>query len=255
MKKLVILGLSVVSLATVAEGNLTKLKVAADVVYFATDEVKQHGLPACVASASEQEWAVSLNTATGKAMYSLLVTASASNRKITVTSANDCADAVGFERAHSVELGEVNSSDDYAKSVYLYKADGVTKVGRFVSLYQDHADEFWYLPINNDVLSTSLQRYTPDGGNSSLYFKLLNCGGDGYADRASQVGRNKYRYGGKFYTSMPTSDGKGFQSKYEYRNGVLSCVNSANSSMITYPLDLTLGDPLCGENLCVLKEE
>lgn len=98
-----------------AEGNLTSLKVDSDVVYFSTNEEKPTTSPSCMQAENNNKWSISLNTATGKAIYALLVTASADNRKITVESANDCADYAGFERAKSAELGNeaIIVSDKY----------------------------------------------------------------------------------------------------------------------------------------------
>jgi hypothetical protein len=89
-----------------AEATLTSLKVKEDIVYFSTDEAKIDISPSCMAAENADKWTLSLNTSTGKAIYALLVTATADKRKVTIESAGDCADVTGFERAIGVGLGQ-----------------------------------------------------------------------------------------------------------------------------------------------------
>ncbi|WP_448566710.1 hypothetical protein [Thalassotalea ganghwensis] len=241
-----------------AEAQLTSLKVESDVVYFTTAEAKSGTRPSCMASENSELWSLSLTTATGKAIYPLLVAASTDRRPITVHSANDCSDAEGFERVAGIELGQQALSSfagGQGKAIYLFKADGVTKVGRFVAPFQDRSDQFSYLPIEGVNYSTRLHVYQPNKGISQVYFKAANCTGTPYFTQPSRVGRNRYINSGKFFKSGDEAEGKGYQSSYRYANSRISCNNSGNSTTVTYPLDFSQGDDLCGEHLCVLREE
>ena len=108
MKQLLpLLSLTSVLLASqvAAQAKLTSLKVQEDVVYFAIEGEKTEASPSCMAAENSSKWTLSLNSASGKAMYALLVTASADDRAITVTTSNDCGDVIGYERAIAIELG------------------------------------------------------------------------------------------------------------------------------------------------------
>ncbi|GLX78739.1 hypothetical protein tinsulaeT_20790 [Thalassotalea insulae] len=223
-----------------ADGNLTKLKVDSDVVYFASDEAKQHGIPACVASASEQEWAVSLNTATGKAMYSLLVTASTGNRKITVVSANDCADAVGFERAKSVEISPPQQQS--SSKLFLYKSDGTTLLGEFKGIF-DY--KYAYIPLGEQQLKLERQ-WT----NTAVYYTTNDCTGTPYSRNEGAVGRNSSVNNGQFFISKSWDYSIYTKS---VRNGNADCLAYVNSSFTGYKLDFTYQNPFCGDYDCIIK--
>lgn len=108
MKKILSAGiLALSSLNCHASGAISSLKVDSDVVYFSTSEAKNTASPACMNNDNAAEWTLSLNTATGKAAYSLLVTALASNRNVSIESAGDCDAAANFERAKGVSIDPV----------------------------------------------------------------------------------------------------------------------------------------------------
>ncbi|WP_281560847.1 hypothetical protein [Thalassomonas sp. RHCl1] len=91
-----------------AAGKITYLNVVDDVVYFTTDEAKVSA-PACVVAENAQQWTVSLNNKTGRALYSLLVTAMAGKQAINIETGSDCGDISGIERAKGISLQPVNS--------------------------------------------------------------------------------------------------------------------------------------------------
>jgi hypothetical protein len=222
--------------------------VKEDIVYFSTDETKVETSPSCMAAENSDKWSLSLNTPSGKAIYALLVTASADNRKVTVESASDCADMTSFERAISVELSSESSNFSAgSKSLYLYKADGVTKAGRIVSALQ--LNQFWYLPLNSSN-ETSLQHYVPNTG-TSLYFQSTNCSGEAFTHSSSLKSRQPFYLAGRFFQALPSEIGRGMNSQLN-NNG--SCSAKTPNGNNYYKLDFSYHDPLCGDNICLVKE-
>lgn len=247
-----IAGFSLISCGSFAEGLLTSLKVKNDIVYFSTDEAKTTQSPACMATENSNKWAMSLNTATGRAVYALLVTANADNRKVSVESANDCIDVGDFERAAGLEISPlIAGNQTNANALYLYKADGITKAGRFVEKFESRrttpVNRFWYLANDNP---TTLQLYTPNAGQTTVYFKSSDCTGEAYTTKAGE-GRNIFINEGKFFT-RGEPDGTGMRSRLFY-DGTCTQTTSGSGNLL-YKLDFTYRNPLCGEHVCILKE-
>jgi len=108
MKKILLLLSGLVFSANVAAaGKVNYLNVQGDIVHFATDSSKTLASPNCVVADTSERFTVSLQTESGRGMYSLLVTAMASNLALEVESALDCAVAPGIERALGVSVAPV----------------------------------------------------------------------------------------------------------------------------------------------------
>lgn len=87
------------------------LEVENDTAIFSTSEAKANG-PACVLSEFKDKWAVSLSSDSGRAMYSLIMTALAKSEslQLSVTSANDCGVLDGVERALDVSVQAIGTN-------------------------------------------------------------------------------------------------------------------------------------------------
>ncbi|WP_448566714.1 hypothetical protein [Thalassotalea ganghwensis] len=94
--------------------NINYLNVEANKVTFSLTENKTHSMPSCAITETNQQYGVSLLTESGRAMYSLLITAMSTKQAVSVVSANDCADVDGVERALSVSVEPVIEPDDIA---------------------------------------------------------------------------------------------------------------------------------------------
>ncbi|WP_281559731.1 hypothetical protein [Thalassomonas sp. RHCl1] len=94
--------------SAVAAGKVNYLNVVNDLVYFSTDEIKASS-PSCVLAESANQWTISLETKTGRALYSLLVSAMSADQAVSVESGADCADVTGIERAKGISLQPANS--------------------------------------------------------------------------------------------------------------------------------------------------
>jgi len=103
VKKLVCLLSFLIGGLAQAAGTVDFLKIDKDIVLFSTTETKASS-PTCVATENADNWAVSLKSESGRAIYSLIVTAMAKELALDVDSAGDCADAEGLERASGVNL-------------------------------------------------------------------------------------------------------------------------------------------------------
>ncbi|WP_448566728.1 hypothetical protein [Thalassotalea ganghwensis] len=227
--------------------NLTSLKVKDDIVYFTTDEQRTN-VPSCMATDNASSWTVSLNTPTGNAIYALLVTASADKRQVTVEGAEDCGDVIGYERAASVELMQGNASNGNSQSYYLYKADGVTKVGEIYQVID--FENLLYVPTSSPQGSQVVQ-YTQDPGTSELYFATSGCRGTAFAGLPNITGRHKDINDGAFFKSSEEIARTGVYSRLL---GSGKCSNFSSSAMKAYSLDFSYEDPLCGSNVCVIKK-
>lgn len=97
------LALSAASTNGLAAGLVENIEVEGDIVLFSISEAKQGGSsPACVLESATETWSISLDSQSGRATYSMLVTAMSLNIAVNVESANDCANSAGIERAGRV---------------------------------------------------------------------------------------------------------------------------------------------------------
>jgi len=87
---------------TQAAGTVDYLEVNNGVVVFATTEAKTVASPVCVLTEQATKWSISLDTQSGRASYSMLVTAMSMGIPIKVESANDCAVLTGVEQAQRI---------------------------------------------------------------------------------------------------------------------------------------------------------
>lgn len=99
MKKWILTLVAVFSGVTQAAGTVDFLEVDNDVVLFSTSEVKATNSPACVTAENANKWSISLATQSGRANYTMLVTALSMGIEVNVETAGDCADMAGLERA------------------------------------------------------------------------------------------------------------------------------------------------------------
>ncbi len=84
-----------------SEGQVLSILVhTGDAVMFSAGERKNNNKMAC--SKVENDWAFSLKTPTGKAMYALILSAQAQGRKISVVGTCDCSAWVDRETAYYI---------------------------------------------------------------------------------------------------------------------------------------------------------
>jgi hypothetical protein len=95
---------------TNAASKVSFINVDENTVYFSTQQTKTHTSPTCIKPETKNQWTVSLSSSNGRALYSLLATAVAGNLDIDVSSALDCADINGIERAKGVSISPVSGS-------------------------------------------------------------------------------------------------------------------------------------------------
>ncbi|MCV2884765.1 hypothetical protein OE749_08655 [Aestuariibacter sp. AA17] len=98
MKLMLFIAMAILSAGSVA-GQVNHLDINGNVVTFTTTTGKSHTLPSCATDADKQKWAISLDDAKGRAMYSLLITSLTSSLTVNVESANACVEGQGIERA------------------------------------------------------------------------------------------------------------------------------------------------------------
>ena len=187
-----------------ADNKITNIKVDGDTVLFSTSQAKVHTLPNCVATGNAQQWTLSLTSAAGKASYTLLVAAMTDNRSVVVTSANDCADSTGYERAQSIEVGNASqqSGTGSSKLMTLYQGDGVTKVGTIYSITGiGDRTSFQLLRNEGDKWLDSVGPHY-NTGFAVIYYKNSDCTGDIGIDDidTSKYYQNENFNNGNFFT-------------------------------------------------------
>lgn len=108
-KKLVVMKAALVLLAlcfssqSAGAESLGKLTIAGNIVTFIASE-KSHPLPDCVVESQQALWSADLSTRRGRAIYAVLLTALSANQTLKVTSAGNCADSAGIEKAQTVSI-------------------------------------------------------------------------------------------------------------------------------------------------------
>ncbi|KNC65127.1 hypothetical protein AC626_25065, partial [Pseudoalteromonas rubra] len=113
-------------------GPITQIEIENNTVLFSTSSMAPSSV-ACVAEDKNQLRSISLDSHSGRAMYSLLITAVAKQQAVAVTSAQDCADLAGVERVQSLRLApNTSAGNSNARSIGLYASDGITRIGTLV---------------------------------------------------------------------------------------------------------------------------
>ncbi|WP_281560848.1 hypothetical protein [Thalassomonas sp. RHCl1] len=233
-----------------AAGKITYLNVVDDTVYFTTDEAKA-STPGCVVTENAQQWTVSLNNKTGRALYSLLVTAMAGKQAINVETGADCGDITGIERAKGISLQpatETASTSANGKALYLFQGDGVTKVGRIAEVLSPTT--FYYLPVGNEeqfAFYDSGARFE----EGYMYFDGPDCSGNvaGNKNFLEKIFRNKHYNDGRLYQA-------GSLLNFPMQSYLLS--DGTCQANVTTGIYMTIKeytDPLCGDYACVIKED
>ena len=250
--------------AIASDNKITNIKVDGDTVRFSTSQAKVHTLPNCVASGNTQQWTLSLTSAAGKASYTLLVAAMTDNRSISVTSANDCADSTGYERAQSIEVGDTiaNTTNGSSGHFSLYKWDGVTKIGTIFG--KDHKNRSGIRNIF-DVLRVNpgnvIHRVSIYGGSVPLRLLYSNesctdlVGSLDKSGHNSHLNFNEFYNNGQFFTTSDTASVK--HVNYLAENGACVPLNEGigyqQNVYSVLPSDNV--HPLCGKGMCQIKAE
>ena len=102
--KTIIIQLLFVSLSAHAITTVEQIEVKGDLVIFTTTEPKVASGLSCVDNEKSALWALPLTTNHEQEMYALLLSALAANSKVNITSANDCNETVGHERALAITI-------------------------------------------------------------------------------------------------------------------------------------------------------
>lgn len=237
-----------------AAGTVDFLEVDNDVVLFSTSETKIGTSPACMASDNANLWSVSLASNSGRAIYSLILTAMAKddNVGLNIQSAQDCADKTGLERASKVNLVATarNVSSGSSKSVGVYKADGTTHVGTLVD-YVNYWD-FHYVTNEAAWVPTHLQRYFTW---EATWHLEPNCAGPAYIQKAnsSPFLHNPYYNDGKFFSALPTAV-KHNVASYMLVNG--TCQEYVYVGINLYEITtIDTEHEICGFGPCKFKQD
>ncbi|MCV2884651.1 hypothetical protein OE749_08080 [Aestuariibacter sp. AA17] len=227
-------------------GGIDYLKVDGSTVYFSSTSPKNTPSPSCVRAENNDMWTVSLSSESGRAMYSLLVTALAKETQFDVVSANDCADKEGFERAQSINL-LLGADSVYATKgslVGIYQADGTTRVGTLIEI--DDATGDW-------IYADGQPSFTPkrishnDIKVSSIHYSDIDCTGTkyvGYPHDKVKPSNEPW-----LYKTEETVGYYVFKSIFHNNR----CVNVSSSGKGNlYKLSLT-NNGACGNGVCQLK--
>ena len=238
------LSLSIFSASDVAAGVINHLQVDDDLVIFSTDEVKTAPSPACVTAENANLWSVSLSNDSGRAIYSMVLTAVAkgASMAVDVESANDCGVTNGIERARKVSLvpKPVVSGN---KSVGLYKHDGVTRVGSIVKY--NNANDIVYADNEASYPTKWLHSVFVFG---DLFYLEENCLGDPYTSKSNTFLYNKDFNDGKFFT--PATPSQQLYPKSYFSGPYCYAIDELKS---LYKIDLTAEHPVCGFGPCKIR--
>ena len=252
IKRLFIASALASSASEVTANQVTYLEVNGDTVTFATDEVKQHTLPGCVAAGNEDKWSISLASDSGRAMYSLILTAMAKSGTmgLAVNSANDCAVSVGVERTASVNLTQAaGSSSSLTGRIGVYKWDLETRVGTLANL--DGFSTFTYIDGSENVTGKRLSAYYRV---NDIHFETTDCTGTPYiADTPYTHISNPGYLRGKF-VRRDSASGQSLKMSSKLAAGDGECKTTNHTKTWYQIMDSTPHD-VCGEGPCIMKEE
>lgn len=233
-----------------AAGSVDFLEVDNDVVLFSTTEAKTGTRPACMTVDNNALWSVSLASESGRAMYSLILTAMAKGDSVglAVESAADCANKDGVERASKVNLAASGGSQSGKDGggFYVYTGDGQTKLGRLIKY--DALNKFQYIPDGDSAFPVSLSTYYRLG---ELYFEQDSCMGDPLLKLTSNyMFANPSHNDGRFFARGASLGQRSSKSRYSALG-----VCESYSQTTTYYSTLEASDSICGNSPCIFKDE
>lgn len=240
--------LFVISGTADAAGVIDFLKIDKDVVVFSTTETKSTVSPACMTAENADYWTFSLASDSGRAAYSLIVTAMAKNLDLEVASAEDCADSDGYERADGVNLvfAQAGAASNQG-GISVYKGDGVTKIGTLASVIDK--DTWLYTTAEGTGELLELDNEVRLFGR--VYFRSNGCSGSTYLTSNGAAGFSlafEHLDNGKLYR---VSNGGGSYTTKSYMKGDGQCYEDTRTNTF-YPLHPYV-HPVCGEYRCILK--
>jgi hypothetical protein len=236
-----------------AAATVNYLNVDGDAVHFSTNEAKSAVSPSCVIAETNDRFTVSLQSEAGRAMYSLLITAMASKQAVTIESALDCTDIEGVERAKGVSIVPITVAanlEGSGKSMYLYKGDNTTKLGRIFN--GDGGNNiYYYYPVDDNTVTRKYAFDTPLL-DIDIYFEKSNCTGVAYLlTHTINFIRHPYHNSGQVIMRSSTSRSGASYSRLNLQ-GI--CFNNTTYSNTLYPL-VPYNNLLCGNSPCIFKEE
>ncbi len=245
--------------ALLASANVDYLNVDGGIVRFTTSEAKSASSPACVSTPNANLWTVSLATANGRGLYTILATAMSADMSVEVTSGQDCADVADIERAQSVTLVPNTSSSSAptpetlsggGKTLYLYKGDGVTQIGVIVNVHSESSVHY----LDPDYpMKFKVHNRPPN--TTTIYFTEINCTGTAsMASRLNYESYNQFFNDGQYFKTKSYSMNRPRASDLNYAGICTNQYPPANTN--SYELDLSaFEDPLCGTKACIFKAE
>lgn len=236
---------------SLASGKITYLDVSNNTAVFSTTSEKTHALPSCVAGNLQDKWAIALDTDTGKASYALLMTALAADKAIAIESAQDCADADGYERPARIisQTASEDASETNANgNIGIYRHDG-SFVGKLVNILDDGS--WQYVDASGSRLPEVIT-YTSNLEESSVfYFTGPSCTGTPAVQATLDPGRYTYH---RMY-----EEAKIFRASHTVTQGYLYeltneglCRNRGFNGGVRL-LDNNPPQSVCGTHPCILK--
>lgn len=242
--------------AAMAASTVAELNVSGDVATFTLSEPKTHAVPSCVNSDKQNHWAINLNSLQGQAMYSLLVTAVSKEQLVSVQSAGRCEAIADVEQVQSLSLSTNSNKSTGSGGAWLYKGDGVTKVGKILSAANN---TYYYSPVEG---TKTIVFYSPSTTEnfSSLYFLDPECKVDPYKDYYGYPVLSYFKNVGEYFTFSDLNSeanrlsSHGSKPVYIIQNN--SCIR--NQSYIAQDHNRAVKlekteHPLCGKTPCWIK--
>ncbi|OCQ18325.1 hypothetical protein A7985_24255 [Pseudoalteromonas luteoviolacea] len=239
-----------------AAATVSELNVQGETATFTLSSPKTHTPPSCVSESNQNKWAINLNSLQGQAMYSLLVTAVSKEQAISVESALRCESLADVEQVKSISLS-MNSSAPPSEGAWLYKGDGITKLGKVISY-----NNFGYAYTPNNGTQTPLF-YAPSIATSGAGLLYLDseCKTEPFLERHTYNYVVFYQQFNSYLTIANTSITEnrmhdyGNAPVYKDWGGQTGCVKEsalAYQFSTAYKLVKTEHD-LCGKTPCWIK--
>ncbi|RZF98653.1 hypothetical protein EXT48_21595 [Pseudoalteromonas sp. CO348] len=230
-------------------GMVNQVEVKNNTVLFSTESMTDSTL-SCASNINKKLRGFSLNTHDGRAMYSLIVAALSKNYAVDVQSALDCADTQDVERIQSLRLlaDTSQSNNSSSHSIGVYKHDGVTRIGTYISHSGNSRGRSWqyFDKIASDgYKSASISLVT---SYREQYFSSTNCTGESlllYQSDLFYSGWEKSFV--KSDTSRPTLIASKKDGDYCYRDII-------SQNLTGYFLVKTT-HPVCGTGPCKIRED
>lgn len=231
----------------VTANTLANLTVVDGIAFFETVS-EPDTYPVCVSQGNEKSWAISLDSSTGAAVYSMLLTSlAANNSAIEITGTGNCDAMEGVQTASMVRFIPAETIDNSGEADFIgiYTGDDEL-IGKVV----DVVDETTFLYVAAEGTEQLETFEMPTYGKPQIFYSERDCVGDVRSYVGGTINSHPTYNDGRFFSVGTTMVGLDYLSIGRVDG---SCVNSRGYVGNAREISSNAEDETCGNYPCYVK--